>query len=63
MSSTLGGDDPIHDLPPERKDKEEEKLREEGLKLRRQGKPKEAKKKFDRANEISREKSKRAHQD
>ena len=62
MTSTLGGDDPLHDLPPEKKDQEEKRLREEGKQLRRLGKPKEGKKKFDRANEISRQKSRRAHQ-
>lgn len=63
MASTLGGDDPLHDIPPDEKDEAEKRLREDGKRLRRQGKPKEAKKKYDRANEISREKSKRAHQD
>ena len=33
MTSTLGGDDPSHDLSPDQKDKEEKKLREEARKL------------------------------
>jgi hypothetical protein len=60
MSSTLGGDDPQHDLPPEKKDQQEKRLRKEGRKLQGQGKPREAKKKLDRANEISRATSKKA---
>ena len=60
MASTIGGNDPDHDLSPEEKDQRESQLREEGKKDRRRGKPKEAKKKFDRATEISREKSKTA---
>ena len=63
MTATLGGDDPLHDLPPDDKDQVERRLRDEGKRFRRLGKPKEAKKRYDRANEISREKSKRAHQD
>jgi hypothetical protein len=61
MTSTIGGDDPDHDLPSSEKDRLEAKLREESRELRRQGKPKEAKGKIDRANEISRRKSKRGH--
>jgi hypothetical protein len=60
MTSTIGGNDPDHDLPAEEKDRREKELREEGKQLRRRKKPKEAKKKFDRATEISREKSKTA---
>jgi hypothetical protein len=60
MASTIGGDDPNHDLSAHEKDKRERKLREEGKELRRRGKPKEAKKKYDRATEISRDKSKTA---
>jgi hypothetical protein len=62
MGSTLGGDDPLHDLPPEEKDRIEKQLRAEGRKLRLRGKHKEGKQKENRATEISREKSKRAHQ-
>jgi hypothetical protein len=60
MTSTIGGDDPDHDLSADEKDKREKELREEGKRLRRQKKPKEAKKKFDRATEISRQKSQTA---
>jgi hypothetical protein len=58
----MGGDDPLHDLPADEKDRIERQLRDEGRKLRRDRKPREAKRQFDRANEISRDKSKRAHQ-
>jgi len=61
MPSTLGGDDPDHDLPPTEKDRLEAVLRKEGRDLRRRGRPREAKRKNDRANEISRRKSKRGH--
>jgi len=60
MSSTLGGDDPDHDLVAREKDDREKELREEGKQLRRQKKPKEARKRFDRASEISRDKSRTA---
>jgi hypothetical protein len=62
MSSSLGGNDPAHDFSSDQKDKKEKTLRQEGKALRKKGKPKEGQKKNDRANEISREKSKRAHQ-
>jgi hypothetical protein len=63
MSSTLGGDDPLYyDLSPQEKDREEKRLRAEGRKLRLGGKHKEGKRKDARANEISRRKSKKAHQ-
>jgi len=60
MTSTLGGDDPEHDLPPEEKDRREKALRLEGRHLRKEGKPKDARRKLDRATEISRPKSKSA---
>jgi hypothetical protein len=62
MTSTLGGDDEAHDFTPEQKDRREKELRREGNELRKKGKPRESQKKQDRANEISRRKSKRAHQ-
>jgi hypothetical protein len=62
MISTLGGDDEAHDFSPAQKDKKEKELRKDGDELRRSGKSKEGQKKKDRANEISRRKSKRAHQ-
>jgi hypothetical protein len=61
MTSTLGGDDPSHDLSAEEKDKQERKLREEARKLLGGKHKKERTKKLNRANEISREKAKRAH--
>jgi hypothetical protein len=62
MASTLGGDDPSHDLTPEQKDREERKLREEARHLLGGKDKKERNKKLNRANEISRAKAKRAHQ-
>ena len=62
MTSTIGGEDPAHDLPPEQKDRLERELREKARKLTGEGKRKERNKKLNRANEISRKKSKRAHQ-
>jgi hypothetical protein len=62
MTSTLGGDDEAHDFSPDDKDKLEKDLRKEADELRKKGKAKERQKKLDRANEISRQKSKRAHQ-
>ena len=62
MTSTLGGDDPSHDLPLEEKDKLERNLREEARKLLGGSNRKERNKKINRANEISRKKSKAAHQ-
>ena len=62
MVSTIGGDDPLHDLSPEEKDRKEKKLRKEARDLRRRGKHKDGRKKESRATEISRAKSKRAHQ-
>jgi len=61
MASTIGGD-PLHDLPPEDKDRRERELRKAGRELRKRGKPKEGRKRDSRATEISRDKSKRAHQ-
>lgn len=62
MNSTIGGDDIAHDFDPKEKDRLERELRSEGETLRKSGKPREGQKKKDRANEISRRKSKRAHQ-
>ena len=62
MTSTLGGDDPSYDLTPEEKDRLERRLREEARKLLGGKNRKERNKKLDRANEISRKKSKSAHQ-
>ena len=62
MTSTLGGDDPSHDLSPDKKDKEERKLREEARKLLGGKHKKERTRKLNRANEISPKKARRAHQ-
>jgi hypothetical protein len=62
MSSTLGGDDPAHDLSPEEKDRLEKKLRQEAEELRKSGDPRGRKRKLAQAIEISRKKSARAHQ-
>ena len=62
MTSTLRGDDPAYDFSIGQKDAKEKDLRKEADELRRKGKPKDGQKKKDRANEISRRKSKRAHQ-
>jgi hypothetical protein len=62
MTSTLGGNDEAHDFSPADKDKKEKALRREARDLRKGRKPRDAQKKNDRANEISRRKSKKAHQ-
>jgi hypothetical protein len=62
MASTLGGDDPAHDFSPEEKDREEKRLRDQARKLGGRDKRKERNKTLNRANEISRQKSKKAHQ-
>ncbi len=56
-----GGDDPSHDLSEAEKDKEERELREDARKLLGAKFKKERNKKLNRANEISRQKAKRAH--
>lgn len=58
--TTMGGDDPDHQLPREFKERRERELREEARKLRAQGKPKEASTRVDRANHISRKPSRTA---
>ncbi len=62
MTSDLSGDDPAHDLSPRDKDREERRLRKEARKLLGSKGKKERTKKLNRANEISRTKSKRGHQ-
>jgi hypothetical protein len=62
MPSSLGGSDPYYDLSPEQKDREEKRLREEARGLLGGKNKKERTKKLNRANEISRTKSKRSHQ-
>ena len=60
MGSTIGGDDPLHDLPEDRKRELEKRIRKEA-RDKYLDDPKRRKKEDDRANEISRRKSKRAH--
>ncbi|MBE2254889.1 MAG: hypothetical protein IAE65_01710 [Ignavibacteria bacterium] len=55
--STIGGDDPFHDLSSDEKDKIELEFRNISKNLRKIGKFKEANKKEARAVEISRRKS------
>jgi hypothetical protein len=62
MPSTLGGDDPSHDLSEAEKDRMEQQLRKEARKLLDAKYKKERNRRLNRANEISRDKSKRAHQ-
>lgn len=62
LASTLGGDDPLHDLSDEEKDVWERQAFEEARDLGRAGRHKERRRKLARANEISRDKSKKSHQ-
>lgn len=62
MTSTMGGDDPAHDLPDAEKDNLERKLREAARRLLGAKSKKERNRKINQANEISRKKSGRAHQ-
>ena len=61
MGSTIGGDDPLHDLPDDRKRELEKRIRKEARE-KYPDDPKRRNKEGNRANEISRRKSKRAHQ-
>jgi hypothetical protein len=61
MTSTIGGDDPGHDLADSEKDREERRLREEARRLLGSKNKRERNRKLNRANEISRKKSARAH--
>jgi len=58
--TTMGGDDPEHQLSDKQKDKRERELRELAKQLLRQNKSKEANKLLRRARNISREPSKHA---
>jgi len=58
--TTLGGDDPDHQISPEEKDRLERELREKARKLLAAGKAKESKKLMNRARNISRRASGRA---
>lgn len=57
MASTIGGNDPAHDLPEDEKDKREKALLEEAQRLFRLRRARERKKKLAQAQEISRRKS------
>ncbi len=61
MTSTLGGEDPSHDLSETDKDQAEKRLRAEARKLLGGKNAKERNRKLNRENEISRQKSRRAH--
>jgi hypothetical protein len=58
MTSTIGGDDPAHDLSKEEKEELVRSLLEEAKDLMKRGKTKEDRKKRARATEIARRKSK-----
>jgi hypothetical protein len=61
MSSVRKGDDPAFDLPPAEIDALEARIREEARNLLGAANRRRRNKKLNRANEISRKKSKRAH--
>ena len=61
MSSTIGGNDPLHQLPDEVKQREEKRIRKEA-RDKYADDPKRRKKEDNRATEISRRKSRRAHE-
>jgi hypothetical protein len=58
--STLGGDDPDHDLSDEEKDRRERELRRDARDLLEKDKAKENKRLLNRARNISRRPSRRA---
>lgn len=60
MATTIGGNDPNHDLTEQEKEGLERSLRAKAREMIRQGKAKERKKMIDRAQDISRQKSKMA---
>lgn len=63
MSSSLGGDDPAHDWPPEEKERECRRLMDLAREL--QGNPAKVKERnriLKRLNELMRRKARRAHQ-
>lgn len=57
MASTVGGDDPAHDLSLEEKDLREKALLREAQEMFRTKRAKERRKKLAQAQEISRRKS------
>ncbi|HVC94180.1 MAG TPA: hypothetical protein VND64_10845 [Pirellulales bacterium] len=58
--TTLGGDDPDHQLPADEKERRERELRAEARQHLLSGEPKECKRLNDRAKNISRRPSQRA---
>ena len=58
--STIGGDDPDHEMSNEEKDRRERKLREEARQALADGKPKDCQRLNSRARNISRRPSRRA---
>ncbi len=62
MASTIGGDDPQHDLSETDKDVAEKMLREEARALLSGKNNKARGRKLNQANEISRKKAKRSRQ-
>ena len=59
--TTLKGDDPDHGLPEEEKDRIEGKLRAEAKQDQKAGKARDRMRKLNRASNISRRPSRRAH--
>ena len=61
MGSTIGGDDPLHELPDDKKRAEEKRIRSDAAKKFPHD-IKKRNKENNRAKEISRKKARRAHQ-
>ena len=59
--TTLGGDDPGHQLPKEEKDRLERQLRDEAKHDEKAGRPRDRLRKLNRALNISRPPSRKAH--
>jgi len=59
--TTLGGDDPNHELPKKEKDRLERQLRDEAERDRKAGRPRDRMRKLSRATNISRPPSRKAH--
>jgi hypothetical protein len=59
--TTLGGDDPGHQLPKDEKDRLERQLRAEAERDRKAGRHKDRLRKLNRAVNISRPPSRKAH--
>lgn len=59
--TTLGGDDPNHELSKDEKDRLERQLRKEAERDRQEGRPRDRTRKLSRAVNISRPPSRKAH--